>query len=140
VGGRLSIKGDQNIIAALCCNFDCKRDFGFMRNGAPFADRLAPRTAKNHQWRGDYSALDLFRIEPERLELPDPFRRRIAVPLNADAAGQATSTVALTRLGARKAIEIPMLTCRRLQFSRVQSSVTLVTPCAWHQASSASKF
>jgi hypothetical protein len=33
--------------------------------------------------------LRLFRIEAERLELPVPFSRRIAKPLNADATGQA---------------------------------------------------
>src|SRR5258708_40103580 len=32
----------------------------------------------------------LFRIEAERLKLPAPFSRRIAKPLDADAAGQAT--------------------------------------------------
>src|ERR1700692_496410 len=35
-------------------------------------------------------ALQLFRIESERLELPAPFSRRIAQPLDTDAAGQAT--------------------------------------------------
>src|SRR4029077_4698495 len=35
-------------------------------------------------------ALELFRIESERLKLPAPFGRRIAEPLDADAAGQAT--------------------------------------------------
>jgi hypothetical protein len=35
-------------------------------------------------------ALQLFRIESKRLKLPTPFSRRIAEPLNADAAGQAT--------------------------------------------------
>ena len=35
-------------------------------------------------------ALQLFRIESERLKLPAPFSRRIAEPLDADAAGQAT--------------------------------------------------
>ena len=41
--------------------------------------------------------------------------------------GRRPSTAALTRLGARKASEIIMLTCRALHFSRAQSSVTLVT-------------
>src|SRR5258706_434460 len=36
------------------------------------------------------SALQLFRIESERLKLPAPFSRRIAEPFDADAAGQAT--------------------------------------------------
>ena len=35
-------------------------------------------------------ALQLFRIEPERLKLSAPFSRRIAEPLDADAAGQET--------------------------------------------------
>src|SRR5271167_3923346 len=35
-------------------------------------------------------ALTLFRIKSERLKLPAPFGRRIAEPLDADAAGQAT--------------------------------------------------
>jgi hypothetical protein len=35
-------------------------------------------------------ALRTFRIEPECLELPAPFRRQIAEPLDADAARQAT--------------------------------------------------
>jgi len=41
--------------------------------------------------------------------------------------GQATSTAALTRLGARKASEMVILTCRTLHFSRAQSSATVVT-------------
>src|SRR5260370_2362566 len=41
--------------------------------------------------------------------------------------GRRPSTAALTRLGARKASEMVMLTCRTLHFSRMQSSVTLVT-------------
>ncbi len=40
------------------------------------------------RWAGP--ALRLFRIESERLKLPAPFCRRIAKPLDADAAGQAT--------------------------------------------------
>jgi hypothetical protein len=41
--------------------------------------------------------------------------------------GRRPSTAALTRLGARKASEMVILTCRMLHFSRVQSSVTVVT-------------
>src|SRR5260370_41302601 len=41
--------------------------------------------------------------------------------------GRGPSTVALTRLGARKASEIVILTCRPLHFSRAQSSATVVT-------------
>jgi len=36
------------------------------------------------------AALQLFRFEAERLKLPAPFSRRIAEPLDANAAGQAT--------------------------------------------------
>src|ERR1700694_4507070 len=36
-------------------------------------------------------ALQLFRIEPERLKLPAPFSRRIAEPLDAGGAGQTQS-------------------------------------------------
>ena len=39
---------------------------------------------------GNGLGLRLFRIEPESLELPAPFGRRIAEPLDADATGQAT--------------------------------------------------
>src|SRR5258705_10627596 len=41
--------------------------------------------------------------------------------------GSRPSTAALTRLGARKANEMAILTCRTLHFSRVQSCATVVT-------------
>ncbi len=41
--------------------------------------------------------------------------------------GRRPSNAALTRLGARKASEMAILTCRTLHFSRVQSSATVVT-------------
>src|SRR5258706_15646726 len=41
--------------------------------------------------------------------------------------GRRPSTAALTRLGARKASEMVMLTCRTLHFSRTQSSAIVVT-------------
>ncbi len=41
--------------------------------------------------------------------------------------GRRPSTAALTRLGARKASEMAILTCRTLHFSRTQSSATVVT-------------
>ena len=41
--------------------------------------------------------------------------------------GRRPSTAALTRLGARKASEMAMLTCRMLHFSRMQISATVVT-------------
>ena len=44
-------------------------------------------------------ALQLFRIESERLELPAPFSRRIAQPLDANAAGQATFHGCFDKIG-----------------------------------------
>ena len=44
-------------------------------------------------------ALELFRIESERLKLPAPFGRRIAEPLDADAAGQATLCGSSDKIG-----------------------------------------
>ena len=49
---------------------------------------VRPRFAPGIRDRG--RALQLFRIESERLKLPAPFGRRIAEPLDADAPGQAT--------------------------------------------------
>jgi hypothetical protein len=50
-----------------------------------------------------FSPLDLalrtFRIESECLELPAPFRRRVAQPLDADAAGQATFHGGFDKIG-----------------------------------------
>ena len=43
--------------------------------------------------------LQLFRIESERLKLPAPFSRRIAKPLDADAAGQATFYCGFDKIG-----------------------------------------
>ena len=43
--------------------------------------------------------LQLFRIESERLKLSAPFSRRIAEPLDADAAGQATFYCCLNKIG-----------------------------------------
>jgi hypothetical protein len=45
------------------------------------------------------SVLQLFRIESERLKLPAPFSRRIAEPLYADAAGQATFYGCFDKIG-----------------------------------------
>jgi len=67
------------------------------------------------------AALRLFRIESERLELLAPFSGRIAKPLDADAAGQATFHGRFDKMGARKASEMVILTCRTLHFSRAQS-------------------
>jgi len=46
--------------------------------------------------------LQLFRIESERLKLPAPFSRRIAEPLNADAAGQATFHGRFDKIGCKE--------------------------------------
>ena len=43
--------------------------------------------------------LGLFRIESERLKLAAPFSRRIAEPLDADAAGQATFYCCFDKIG-----------------------------------------
>jgi hypothetical protein len=72
-------------------------------------------------------ALQLFRMESERLKLPAPFSRRIAEPLDADAAGQATFYRCFDKIGARRASEMVILTCRTLHFSRAQSCATEVT-------------
>jgi hypothetical protein len=47
-------------------------------------------------------ALQLFRIESERLKLPAPFSRRISEPLDADAAGQATFYGCFDKIGGEK--------------------------------------
>jgi hypothetical protein len=44
-------------------------------------------------------ALQLFRVEPERLELPAPFDRWITEPLDADAAGQTAFDGCLDQIG-----------------------------------------
>src|SRR5258705_8694244 len=62
------------------------------------------RPGRRHQLLGrrnwDFGpALQLFRIESERLKLPAPFGRRIAEPLDADAAGQATFHCRFDKIG-----------------------------------------
>ena len=47
-------------------------------------------------------ALRLFRIESERLKLPAPFSRRIAEPLDADAAGQAAFHGRFDKIGGQE--------------------------------------
>jgi hypothetical protein len=47
-------------------------------------------------------ALQLFRIESERLKLPAPFSRRIAEPFDADATGQATFYCCFDKVGCEK--------------------------------------
>jgi hypothetical protein len=48
------------------------------------------------------AGLKLFRIKSERLELPAPFRWRIAKPFNADAAGQATFYGGFDKMGSEE--------------------------------------
>ena len=47
-------------------------------------------------------ALQLFRIESERLKLSAPFSRRIAEPLDANAAGQATFHGGFDKIGSEE--------------------------------------
>lgn len=56
-------------------------------------------------------ALQLFRIEYQRLEMSAPFSRQIAEPFDADAAGHAAF------YGVRKESEMVTLTCWMLYFS-----------------------
>ena len=58
---------------------------------------VRPRFAPGIRDRG--RALQLFRFESERLKLPAPFGRRIAEPLYADAAGQATFYCCFDKIG-----------------------------------------
>ena len=66
--------------------------------------------------------LRLFRIESERLELSAPFGRRIAEPLDADAAGQATLHPCFDKIGSEEGerdghIDLPnaaFLACAKL--------------------------
>ena len=46
--------------------------------------------------------LQLFRIESERLKLSAPFSRRIAEPLDSDAAGQATFYCCFDKIGCQE--------------------------------------
>ena len=52
-----------------------------------------------HPEFGIVGGLQLFRIESERLKLPAPFGRRIAEPLDADAAGQTTFYRCFDKIG-----------------------------------------
>jgi hypothetical protein len=49
-------------------------------------------------------ALQLFRIESERLKLPAPFCRRIAEPFDADAAGQAPFYSCFDKVGGEEGV------------------------------------
>ena len=80
---------------------------------------VRPRFAPGIRDRG--RALQLFRIESERLKLLAPFGRRIAEPLDADAAGQATFYRCFDKIGREEGERVVILTCRTLHFSRVQS-------------------
>ena len=65
---------------------------------------LAPANPTILQFRdvGPGPALRLFRIETERLKLLAPFCRRIAKPLDADAAGQATFYGCFDKIGCKE--------------------------------------
>src|SRR6476619_2237537 len=53
-------------------------------------------------WREANGGAQLFRIESERLKLSAPFGRRIAEPLDADAAGQATFYGGFDKIGCKE--------------------------------------
>jgi hypothetical protein len=59
--------------------------------GREFGPRSQPQLRFSSQRIRDVEdGLGLFRIEAQGLELPAPFSRRVAEPLDADATGQAT--------------------------------------------------
>jgi hypothetical protein len=65
---------------------------------------VGPHCTRNSDFRAtvicDFGlALKLFRIESERLKLSAPFSRRIAEPLDTDAAGQATFYGCFDKIG-----------------------------------------
>ena len=71
---------------------------------APESTKLDRTCARNSDFwatviRDLGPALQLFWIESERLKLSTPFSRRVAEPLNADAAGQATFYGCLNKIG-----------------------------------------
>ena len=70
---------------------------------------VRPRFAPGIRDRG--RALQLFRIESERLKLPAPFGRRIAEPLDADAAGQATFYRSSDKIGRDEGTVAQLCTC-----------------------------
>ena len=71
---------------------------------------------------GDYSGLSPSASNCRLHSLGGSRSRSMPMPR-----GRRPSTAALIRLGARKASEMVMLTCRTLHFSRAQSSATVVT-------------
>ena len=73
-------------------------------------------------WRFSYSGLSPSASNCRLHSVGGSRSRSIPTPR-----GRRPSTAALTRLGARKASEMVMLTCRTLHFSRAQSSTIVVT-------------
>ncbi len=85
----------------------------------------------------DFSGIGVIVLQNERsridavrepFELERPFDRRVAQGRNADATGQLPSMAALTRAGAMNAIEIVMLTWRRLYFWRAAICSIIAVP------------
>ena len=73
-------------------------DLRLRQNGRLRPEAFHQRTHERPDGRrGDQ--LRLFRIESERLKLSAPFGRRIAEPLDADAAGQATFYGCFDKIG-----------------------------------------
>src|SRR5262249_50705795 len=68
--------------------------------------------------------------EPEHLMLARPHDRRVEQAGDADPCGRRASAAALTRIGARKASEIVMLTWRLLQASRPAIPSTVAAPAS----------
>ena len=81
----------------------CLRVIKF-RSRQPWLSTKSDRITRNSEiWatviRDFGPALQLFRVEPERLELPAPFDRWITEPLDADAAGQTAFDGCLDQIG-----------------------------------------
>src|SRR5258708_23771430 len=84
-------------------NTRCIQEFRSRRPGlSAKSDRTCTRNSNSWEIRDRWPALHLFRIEAERLKLPAPFRRRIAEPLDADAAGQATFHRCIDKIGSEE--------------------------------------
>jgi hypothetical protein len=75
----------------------------------------------SHRNSGSWAAPQLFRIESERLKLPAPFGRRIAEPLDADAAGQAAFNCCLDKIWREEGERDGHIDLPNLHFSRAQS-------------------
>jgi len=84
----------------LCIQKFRSRRLGFGTQNAPNLHRNSAFWATVIRDLGP--ALQLFRIESERLKLSPPFSRRIAKPLDADAAGQATFYGCFHKIGRKE--------------------------------------